>query len=40
MYEIKNVPRFIANLRIGKISSNLRKKHPPFRNWRVGKISE
>ena len=27
VYEIKNVPRFIANLRIGRISSNLKKKH-------------
>ena len=26
VYEIKNVPRFIGNLRIGRISSNLKKK--------------
>ena len=27
VYEIKNVPRFIDNLRIERISSNLKKKH-------------
>ena len=27
VFEIKNVPRFFTNLRIEKISSNLKKKH-------------
>ena len=27
VHEIKNVPHFIDDLRIGKISTNLKKKH-------------
>ena len=43
MYEIKNVPCFIADLQIGKISTNLKKKKYVLsmcRNLGVGEISE
>ena len=42
VFEVDNVSRFIANLGIGRISCNLKKKHVFLsgRNLQVGKFSE